>query len=90
MDKISICSTKIAEDFNGKIRKRNGPGNCIGQWSRGRRNDIGSKPVQFCEMNNKVITNSCFQQPRKHITTWFQKRINPTKRIVTNIFNQID
>ena len=90
MDKISISSTIIAEDFNAKIRKGNGPGNCIGQWSRGRRNDSGSKPAEFCEMNNKVITNSCFQHPRKHITTWFQTRINPTTTIVTNIFNQID
>ena len=89
MDKISISSTIIAEDFNAKIRKRNGAGNCIGQWSRGR-NDSGSKPAEFCEMNNKVITNSCFQHPRKHITTWFQTRINPTTTIVTNIFNQID
>ena len=68
MDKISISSTIIAEDFNAKIRKRNGAGNCIGQWSKGR-NDSGSKPAEFCEMNNKVITNSCFQHPRKHIRT---------------------
>ena len=41
-------------------------------------------------MNNKVIANICFQQPVKHITTWFQKRINPITKIVINIYNLTD
>ena len=41
-------------------------------------------------MNDKVIANSCSQHPAKHITTLFQKRINPTTKIVTNIYNQTD
>lgn len=90
MDKISTSSTIIAGDFNAKIRKRNGSEHCIGQRSRGRRNDSGFKLVEFCKVNNKVIANICFQHPAKHITTWSQKKISPTTKIVTNIYNQID
>ena len=85
MDKISTSSTIIAGDFNTKIKKRNGSENCTDQCSRGRRNDSGFKLVEFCEMNNKVIVNSCFHHPAKLITTWSKKRINPTAKIVTNI-----
>ena len=73
MDKISTSITIIAGNFKAKIGKRNGSENCIGQWSRGRRNESGSKPAEFFEMDNKVIVNSCFQKHAKHITTWFQK-----------------
>ena len=73
MDKIT-SSTTIAGDFNAKIKKWNGSENCIGQCSVGRRNDSGFKLVEFCEMNNKVILNSCFHHPAKLITTWFQKQ----------------
>ena len=90
MDKISISSTITAGDFNAKIGKKNGSEKCIGQWSRGRRNDSRSKLAEFCEMSNKVIVNSCFQHPAKHITTWSQKRINPTTKIVTNTYNHMD
>ena len=85
MDKISASSTIIAGDFNTKIKKRNGSENCTDQCSRGRRNDSGFKLVEFCEVNNKVIVNSCFHHPAKPITTWSQKRINVTTKIVTNI-----
>ena len=73
IDKISTSITIIAGYFNAKIGKRNGSQNCISQWSRGRRNERGSKLAEFCIMNNKVIAGSCFQHPAKHITTWFQK-----------------
>ena len=85
MDKISTSSTTIAGDFDAKIKKWNGSENCIGQCSRGRRNDSGFILVEFCEMNNKVIVNSCFHHPAKLITTWSEKRIDPTTKTVTNI-----
>ena len=88
MSKISTASTIVAWDFNVKIGKKKGSENCIGQCSR-RRNDNGSKLGVFREMNNKVITNSCFRHPAKH-KIWSQKRINPTTKIVSNTYNQID
>ena len=69
MDKISTSSTIIARDFNTKIGERTGSENYIGQRSRGRRNDSGSKLVEFWEMNIKVNSNSCFQHTAKLITT---------------------
>ena len=88
MSKISTASTIVAWDFNVKIGKKKGSENCIGQCSR-RRNDNGSKLGVFREMNNKVITNSCFRHPAKH-KIWYQKRISPTTKIVSNTYNQID
>ena len=82
---MSTSSTTIAGDFNVKINKKNGSENCIGQCSRGRRNDSGFKLVEFYEMNNKAIVNSCFHHPAKLITTLSKKIINPTAKIVTNI-----
>ena len=87
---ISTLTTVIGGNFNAEIGKRIGSENCISQWLRGRRNESGSKLAEFCEMSNKVITNSCFQHPSKHITTWFQRRINPTTKIFSNTYNQID
>ena len=84
-DKMSTSSTTIAGDFNVKISIKNGSENCIGQCSRGRRNDSGFKLVEFYEMNNKAIVNSCFHHPAKLITTLSKKIINPTAKIVTNI-----
>ena len=81
---ISTLTTVIGGNFNAEIGKRIGSENCISQWLRGRRNESGSKLAEFCEMSNKVITNSCFQHPSKHITTWFQRRINPTTKIFSN------
>ena len=90
MDMIPTSSLITAEKFNAKIRKRNGSENRINKWSRGRRNDSRSKSTEFCEMNDKVIAGSYFQHPAKHITTWSQKRINPTTKIAMIIYNQID
>ena len=88
--KIPTSITITAGNFNAKSGKKNGSENCIGQWSRGRRNKSRSKVAEFWEMNIKAIAKSCFQHPAKHMKTWFHIRINPTTKIVTNTYNQID
>ena len=37
-DKAPSSITMLAGDFNSKLGRKSGPKNCIGQWSRGRRN----------------------------------------------------
>ena len=46
--------------------------------------------MEFCEKNSKIIANSCFQHPAKHITTWSQRRTNPVTKQTVSICNQID
>ena len=55
IDKISIMMTINAGDFNAKIEKRNGSERCMGIWSRSKRNEIGSKLLKFCKINNKIM-----------------------------------
>ena len=59
MDKILTLISVIVGEFDAKIGKRNGSENSICQWPR-RRNERGSKLAEFCDINNKVIANSCF------------------------------
>ena len=87
LDKVSLSNTILAGDFNSKVGKRIGSESCIGQWSRGRRNQNGIDLVEFCENNGKIIANSCFQHPAKHITTWSQKRTNPVTNKTISIYN---
>ena len=75
----------LAGDFNSKVGRQTGPESCIGQQSRGRRNQNGTNLVEFCEKNGKCIASSSFQHPAKHITTWSQRRTNPKLWI----YNQI-
>ena len=89
LDKVSSI-TILAGDFNSKVGKRIGSESCIGRWSRGRRNQNGIILVEFCENNGKIIANSCFQHPAKHITTWSQKRTNPVTKKTISICNQTD
>ena len=80
----------LTGDFSSKVGRRTGPKSCIGQWSRGRRNQNGTNLVEFCEKNGKFISNSSFQHPAKHITTWSQRRTNPVTKQNVWIYNQID
>ena len=89
-DKAPSFITMFAGDFNGKVGRRTRPENCIGQWSRGRRNQNGTNLVEFCEKNGKFITNSSFQHLAKHITTCSRRRTNPVTKQNVWIYNQID
>ena len=55
------------------------------------RNISGQQLVNFCEAYNFVISNSCFQHPARHQTTWSQTRvINKEEKKILTIFNMID
>ena len=89
--KWSTTTTIIAGDFNAKVgTKQSQNEQCIGRWSRGRRNESGSKLVDFCERGKKTISNTCFQHPAKYMTTWSQKRMNSEATGYDVIYNQID
>ena len=35
---------------------------------------VATNLVEFCDKNGKIIANSCFQHPAKHITAWSAKK----------------
>ena len=79
----------LAGDFNAKAGQKQGE-KCIGRFSKGKRNSNEDKLIEFCEDNKLFITNSAFNHPSRHITTWTgQWRDKITGKLV-NIFNQID
>ena len=88
--KQSTSVTFIAGDFNSKIGKKEETERCIGSWSRGIRNENGIRLTTFCKQNDLIITNSCFQHPAKHITTWSQQRKDKDTNTIKTIYNQID
>ena len=44
--------------------------------------------IDFCSINHLFISNSAFQHPAQHITTW-ESQIKVNNKLV-NIYNQID
>ena len=80
----------ICGDFNAKVGKNNDGTECLGQYSRGRRNVSGQCLIDFCNAHNFFVTNSAFKHKAAHITTWQSTRKNKNTNKVTNIFNQID
>ena len=92
LDKLSSTTTIIIGDWNAKVGKRTALDNCLGRYSRGRRNLSGQQLIDFCEAYNYKVANSCFQHPARHQTTWSQKRTITDKdneKLIT-IFNMID
>ena len=84
------CSTMtiLAGDFNAKVGKRKHTDiNCLGKFSRGRTNNSGKTPIDFCSINNLFISNSAFQHPARHITTW-ESQIKVDNKLV-KVCNQI-
>ena len=81
----------IAGDWNAKVGKSSAGDKCIGKFSRGIRNSSGQHLIEFCSINDLFITNSAFQHPAKHITTWEHQRKDPKNPGNTiTIYNQID
>ena len=79
----------VAGDFNSKVgRKKNGE-ECMGMFTRGKRNDNGQHLVEFCEANKLYIANSHFRHRACHITTWEGYHKN-SENLITPIYNQID
>lgn len=86
----STCRTTlfIAGDFNAKIGQRTGEEECMGVFSRGRRNTNGQRLIEFCEENSLKIANSLFRHRACHTTTWQGARKDGD--ITVPIYNQID
>ena len=82
--------TMIAGDFNAKVGKKSNEERCIGNHTMGKRNKSGQRLIEFCERNEMYISNTSFEQPTRHKTTWSQQRIEKKKNEVKNVFNQID
>ena len=85
--------TVIAGDFNAKVGQRIDGEECLGQFTRGRRNNNGQRLVEFCEENNLAVSNSLFKHRASHTTTWESTRElehDDGTRKVVRIFNQID
>ncbi|GFO44724.1 RNA-directed DNA polymerase from mobile element jockey-like [Plakobranchus ocellatus] len=79
----------FAGDFNSKVGKRSGEESCLGNYSRGFRNENGENLVDFCEKNKLFITNTAFNKAARHITTWVGSRKNNENKTVY-VYNQID
>ena len=79
----------LAGDFNSKIgRNVDNVDECLGQYSRGVRNQNGQALVDFCNRHRLFITNSAFKHPARHQTTWSQTRTKNNETIT--IYNMID
>ncbi|GFR78339.1 craniofacial development protein 2-like [Elysia marginata] len=80
----------LAGDFNAKIGKQQQGETSVGKFSKGKRNCNGERLVEFCEEKRLFVTNSAFNHPSRHITTWAGQRKDKTTGETINIYNQID
>ena len=80
----------LAGDFNAKIGQKQKTDTCIGSFSKGKRNNNGEKLLELCEDRDYFITNSAFNHPSRHITTWTGQFKDKDTGKVVSIFNQID
>ena len=80
----------VAGDFNAKIGKRNDEDTCVGKFSKGKRNNNGETLIELCEEKKLFVTNSAFNHPSRHQTTWIGQFKDKTTGLIKNIYNQID
>ena len=80
-NRVYIDPLIIMGDFNAKVGQR-GDEHSVGMHGTGNRNERGERLVEWCEMNNFPIGNTCFQQPQRRKWTW--------KSPGDNTRNQID
>ncbi|MEE8289617.1 MAG: reverse transcriptase domain-containing protein [Nitrosomonadaceae bacterium] len=80
----------ITGDLNAKVGKYSGLEKCLGQFSRGRRNNSGETLVNFCDINDLYISNSSFNHPARHITTCVKPYYDKTTNKNINSYTQID
>ena len=73
-DFIGRCQTNVKHS----TEKSNVKNLRIGRYSRWRRNEI-SEEIGFCNMHSLFITNSVFQHPAQHMSTW-QTKITTTMK----------
>lgn len=72
----------IMGDFNAKIGEGEDKEHGVGAYGLGQRNERGDMLASFCKVNNLIITNTIFKQPKRRRYTW----ISPGERYK----NQID
>ena len=59
----------IIGDWNAKVGSQETPG-VTGKFGLGIRNKAGQRLIAFCQENTLVITNTLFQQNKRHLYTW--------------------
>ncbi|XP_049799803.1 craniofacial development protein 2-like [Schistocerca nitens] len=63
-DNLSIIS-----DFNASIGEEN-KGLWNGKFGLGKTNARGERLLDFCEQYEMIVTNTCFEMPKRRIYTW--------------------
>src|SRR6218665_420495 len=59
----------VMGDWNASVGE-GGQEKCVGQYGLGKRNERGDKLIEFCNGQELLITNTCFQQEKRRIYTW--------------------
>ena len=59
----------IIGDWNAKVGSQETPG-VTGKFGLGIWNEAGQRPIEFCQENALVITNTLFQQHKRRLYTW--------------------
>ncbi|CAF4976587.1 unnamed protein product, partial [Rotaria sp. Silwood1] len=59
----------IIGDWNAKVGETAVP-DIVGKFGLGKRNEAGERLIDFCQENHMIITNTCFQQPKRRLYTW--------------------
>lgn len=62
--------TIIQGDFNAKVGKELSACGIFGCFGLGERNENGDRLVEFCQEDNYVILNTCYQQHPRRLYTW--------------------
>ena len=76
--------------MNAQVGKKDNDIECIGKYSKGTKNENGHNLVNFCEINDLILTNTCFPHKQRHMTTWQQTRINKDNGKVLQLRKVID
>ena len=59
----------IIGDWNTKVGSQETPGITC-KFGLGVQNEAGQRPIEFCQENSLVITNTLFQQHKRRLYTW--------------------
>ena len=59
----------VMGDWNSVVGKGR-EGNMVGEYGLGKRNERGSRLVEFCEEHNLIITNTWFKNHERRLYTW--------------------
>ena len=83
----------VCGDFNGRLGKLRLDAETlhIGSHAKGTRNDNGSSLAEYLIQHDLLATNTCFQLPSRHITTWTGSKVNPNgTQNRLPVYSQID